>query len=169
MSRWYVIQCKARQETRALENLERQGFSCYLPMLTVEKLRRGSTRDVLEPLFPAYLFINLNELSDNWHPIRSTRGVLQIVRFNQYPVPVRDEIIDQIRHWLANDPIKVPYLRPGERVLITDGCFANLEAVFVSPDGPTRVVLLLNILHHEQTLSFPTAAVRKLAGSNSPL
>ena len=30
--RWYVIQCRARQEERALEHLERQGFECYRPL-----------------------------------------------------------------------------------------------------------------------------------------
>jgi transcriptional antiterminator RfaH len=166
MSGWYVIQCKPREETRALENLERQEFRCYLPMLTVEKLRHGCTRDVREPLFPTYLFISLNEVSDNWHPIRSTRGVVRIVRFNECPVPIRDELIDHIRQRPADPQTKVPYLRPGERVRITEGCFANLEAIFVASDGLKRVALLMNILHQEQTLSFPTVAVRKLP-SNS--
>lgn len=167
MSRWYVIQCKPREEPRALENLERQGFSCYLPTLTIEKLRHGRKRDVREPLFPAYLFINLNEVSDNWQPIRSTRGVLQIVRFDDYPVPVRDEIIERIRQRLATHLTKVPYLQPGDRVLITDGCFSNMEAIFVANDGDARVVLLMNILQHEQRLHFPISAVRTLASNSS--
>jgi transcriptional antiterminator RfaH len=166
MSRWYVIQCKPREETRALENLERQAFSCYLPLLTVEKLRHGCKRDVLEPLFPTYLFIHLDQVSDNWRPIRSTRGVIQIVRFNEYAVPIRNELIDHIRQRLADPLTKVPYLRPGDRVLITEGGFANLEAIFLANDGDARVVLLMNILHQEQTLSFPTVAVRKLASSS---
>ena len=36
--RWYVIHAKPRQEARALENLERQGYEAWLPMLTVQKI-----------------------------------------------------------------------------------------------------------------------------------
>lgn len=159
--RWYVIQCKPRQESRALENLERQSFCCYLPTLKVEKLRHGCKIGVAEPLFPGYLFIQLDGIKDNWHSIRSTRGVIQIVRFNEYPVPVRDEMIETIRQRLASSTPRVPYLQPGERVRVTEGSFSNLEAIFVADDGNERVVLLMNILQREQRLSFPVASVRK--------
>lgn len=163
--RWYVVQCKPRQDCRALEHLVRQGFHCYLPTLHVEKLQHGRLIEIEEPLFPGYLFIELDELRDNWHPIRSTRGVNQIVRFNKHPVPVRDEIINAIRRRLADSRTKVPYLRPGERVVITKGCFADLEAIFVANDGQERVTLLMTVLHHEQVVSFPVACVRKARAS----
>lgn len=158
---WYVIQCKQHQESRALENLERQGFSCYLPKLKVERIRLGTKVEASEALFPSYLFINLDQVSDDWHPIRSTRGVVRIVRFNEYPIPIRGEIIDVIRKRLAGEPARVPYLQPGERVRITEGCFSDVEAIFVANDGNERVVLLMSILHHEQTLCFPVGMVRK--------
>jgi transcriptional antiterminator RfaH len=160
-ARWYVIQCKRREEFRALEHLERQEFSCYLPTLTVEERRNGRKLDAREPLFPGYVFIKLDDVSDNWHPIRSTRGVIQIVRFGEHPLPVQDEIVETIRERLAGNPPRVPYLRPGERVVVTEGCFADMEAIFVADDGDERVMILMNILNREQTLSFPAVNVRK--------
>jgi transcriptional antiterminator RfaH len=164
VAQWYVVQCKPREERRALENLRRQGFSCYLPMLTVEKLRHHCVRSVLEPLFPGYLFISLNELTDNWHPIRSTRGVVQLVRIREYPIPMPDTVIESIRARLATDGFRVPHLRPGEAVRITEGPFTQVEAIFVANDGQERVVLLMNILNHEQRMSFPARTVRRLDG-----
>ena len=38
---WYLVHTKPRQEGLALENLERQGYECYLPTLPSEKLRQG--------------------------------------------------------------------------------------------------------------------------------
>jgi transcriptional antiterminator RfaH len=163
MSQWYVIHCKPRQERRALENLERQSFFCYLPMLAVEKLRHGSVRAAPEPLFPGYLFISLNELTDNWHPIRSTRGVVQLVRFRGDPAAVPNELIESIRFRLANHESRVPFLEPGEPVRITHGPFSKVEAIFIANDGQERVVLLLNILNQEQRLSFPAKTVRPTA------
>jgi transcriptional antiterminator RfaH len=161
--RWYAIKCKPRQEYRALENLERQRFPCYLPELSVEKLKDRCKVELQEPLFPGYLFIELSDINDNWYPIRSTRGVSHLVCFNQHPVPIQDEIIELIRQRLVTSPPTVPYLRPGERVRITEGSFSQLEAIFVANDGNERVMLLMNILHREQTLSFPASSVRKYA------
>jgi transcriptional antiterminator RfaH len=164
--RWYVVQCKAREDQRASEHLERQGFCCYRPTLRIEKVRRGCKIEARESLFPGYLFVQLDRVNHNWSPIRSTRGVIQIVRFNEHPLPVENEVIELIRERLENGGPRVPYLRPGERVLVADGCFADVEAIFVANDGEQRVTLLMNVMYREQTVSFPVGSVRKLAESN---
>jgi transcriptional antiterminator RfaH len=163
--RWYVVQCKPREDGRALEHLERQGFSCYRPTLCLEKLRQGRKVAIQESLFPGYLFVQLDEVNDNWYPIRSTRGVIEIVRFSEHPLPVEDEIVEMIRERVASAEPPVPYLEPGERVLITDGCFADVEAIFVANDGDERVMLLMNVLHRDQSLSFSVGSVRKIRES----
>jgi transcriptional antiterminator RfaH len=160
--RWYLVHCKPRQDERALENLQRQGFPCYRPARSVERCREGRLYTAAETLFPGYLFIQLDRVNDNWYPIRSTRGVDQIVRFNHYPAPVCDEIVEGIRARLAALAPAEPYLKPGERVRIMDGPFAQLEAIFLSNDGNQRVVLLLNIVQTEQQLTFPVHSVRKV-------
>lgn len=55
--RWYVVHCKPREDERALEHLSRQGYECYRPVRTVERLRHGRRQVVKEALFPGYLFI----------------------------------------------------------------------------------------------------------------
>ena len=159
--RWYLVQCKPREDERALENLQRQGFECYRPARSVERRRHGRKCTVCEPLFPNYVFIRLNRVRDNWSSIRSTRGVLHLVRFNEFPLPVADAIIEGIRSRLDHGTAE-PYLKPGERVRITKGAFSQLEGIFVTHDGQDRVVLLLDILQRNQQLTFPLDTVRKL-------
>jgi transcriptional antiterminator RfaH len=161
--RWYLIQCKARQDERALDNLQRQGFECYRPVVESERMRRGRRHLTSAALFPSYLFIRLDRVNDNWLPIRSTRGVIQIVRFNEYPLPVADGIVEQIRRRIEDKPIREPYLKSGERVILTfDGSFSGIKAIFLSSVGEERVVLLLTILQSEQALIVPIQSVRKL-------
>jgi len=159
---WYLVQCKPREDDRAVEHLERQGFECYRPLYARERVRHGRKRVATVALFPGYVFIRLDRIHDNWLPIRSTRGVVQIVRFADYPLPVADEIIEEIRRRTDGQPIVEPYLKSGERVVITEGSFAGIEAIFLANDGAERVMLLLNILQSEQKLSFPIESVRKL-------
>lgn len=163
VAKWYLVQCKPREDERALENLQRQRFECYWPVLRAER-RYPSGRKYLvrEALFPGYLFIRLNCVDDNWGAIRSTRGVNRIVRFDEKPTAIADEIVDGIRERLAGPAGEKPFLKPGERVRIAEGAFAHLEAIFVARDGDERVVLLLNILQKDQQLSFPVGSVRKV-------
>jgi transcriptional antiterminator RfaH len=167
--RWYLIQCRARQDKRALDNLQRQGFECYRPVYETERIRRGRKHLTSAALFPGYLFIRLDRVNDNWLPIRSTRGVIQVVRFNDFPLPVADGIVEQIRRRMEDKPIRERYLNSGERVVLTfDGSFSGIEAIFVSSVGEERVMLLLTILQSEQALIVPVERVRRLERKACP-
>ncbi|MNG06767.1 Transcription antitermination protein RfaH [compost metagenome] len=56
---WYLVQCKPRQDERAEENLLRQGYACYRPQHSCERIVRGRRQPIVESLFPGYLFIQL--------------------------------------------------------------------------------------------------------------
>ncbi|WOG28385.1 transcription termination/antitermination NusG family protein [Endozoicomonas sp. 8E] len=77
---WYLLKTRPRQEQRAQENLETQGFDAYCPIVKVRI--RGLLKE--EILFPGYVFLylDLKDL-DRFHKIRSTRGVSEIVSFNR--------------------------------------------------------------------------------------
>jgi transcriptional antiterminator RfaH len=67
-----VIHTKVREEFRALENLQNQGFEVFLPACCVQKRYQQSLKLVTELLFARYLFIRLSDVIGNWLPIRST-------------------------------------------------------------------------------------------------
>ena len=60
MRTWCAAFTKPRQEEVASENLTRQGFRTYLPRLKQPKRRRDRWIEVIEPLFPRYLFVELD-------------------------------------------------------------------------------------------------------------
>ncbi|WP_313089590.1 transcription/translation regulatory transformer protein RfaH [Pseudomonas sp.] len=158
--RWYLLQTKPRQECRAEEHLRRQHFECYRP----HKPPVPGQGKAQEALFPGYLFIRLDAQQDNWYPIRSTRGVARVVAFGGEPVPVRDSLIEQLRQRLAAESRQhepLPF-KPGDRVQLNAGSFQDLEAIFVSRDGETRAVILLNLLQREHKVRVPA---RYLSGA----
>lgn len=146
--RWYLVYTKPRGEEIARENLERQGFETYLPRLRQPRRRRGSRVIRVEAMFPRYLFVHLNVVSDNWAPIRSTVGVTSLVQFGGRPAVVPDPLVEMLRVHDGEDGIQVPdvgQLRSGERVRLVDGPFAGYEGVFEAPSGKARVAVLLEI------------------------
>ena len=160
MKAWYLVQCKSRQDERAEENLVRQGYTCYRPQFTCERVVRGRRAVVCESLFPGYLFIQLT-LRDNWGPLRSTRGVLRVVAFGAQPLAIGDSVINELKLHEAQGDVQ-PELVSGEAVRINHGPFAELQAIYLKMDGAERVVLLLNFLQRQQQVSLPLSGISKL-------
>jgi len=163
---WYVIHTKPKQEQRALLNLEQQGYECYLPMLTAEKLRQGEVSVVEEPLFPRYLFIRLDvsQSGKSWGPIRSTMGVSHLVTFGTEPAKVDERLIETLRAQkdvLCSQPQRL--FDQGERVLITDGPFAGIEAIYQMNDGESRAMVLIELLSKPAQLKISPANLRKIS------
>ena len=159
---WYVVHTKIRQEALAMTNLSRQGFECYMPMLKMEKLRRHKATLVEEPMFPRYLFIRLETSGSgqSWSPIRSTLGVSQLVRFGGLPALVDSKLIELLRtREQAGQPERL--FRAGEKVVVADGPFAGIEAIFKTADAESRSMILLEILSKPVAMRIETASLRE--------
>lgn len=162
---WYLIHSKPRQEYIALQNLEQQGYECYLPMLPAEKLRQGALSVIAEPLFPRYLFIRLDPSggSQSWGPIRSTRGVNRLVSFGSEPAKVGGSLVEILRAQetvLRRQPQR--HFIPGERVELKSGAFAGMEAIYQISDGERRVLILIELLNRPVQMSVAPSTLRKV-------
>ncbi len=161
--RWYLVQCKPGESFRAVEHLENQKYICFHPTYPVKRQLRGRIKTQIEVLFPHYLFIQLTK-ADNWVPIRSTRGVNSIVRFNGIPATLEDHLVEGLRQQCAklNGIEATPLYNVGDRVLITDTCFKELEAIVTATSGDERVTLLFNLCNRPQQMELPACAVALL-------
>ncbi len=99
---------------------------------------------VQEPLFSRYLFIQLDECTQNWSPIRSTLGVSKLVSFGQQPAKVPPEFVQFLRH--APEQQVVRMFTKGDPVKISQGPLAGLEGVFQAQDGEQRAFVLVELL-----------------------
>lgn len=159
--RWYVVQSKPGQAERAAQELRNQGYEVFCPTITVERIRAGKRVEKVEPLFPGYVFIELSELTSNWRPIRSTRGVARVLTFGDRPAVVPDDVVENLRDRMRLQSER-HNLEPQQPVRIEEGPFSNLNAVFMEYDGEKRAFLLLELLGRWQKLSVPLAAIRTL-------
>ncbi len=163
---WYVVYTKPRQESRALLNLQNQGYSCYLPTFQLAKLRAGKLTTRVEPLFSRYLFIELSHehQSQSWAPIRSTLGVSSLLMFGNEPARVPPELVNVLRERekaVLDQPVSL--YQPGEKLQVIEGPFAGLEAVYHMDDGLARGVVLIELLNRTTKLSVGLNALRKPA------
>ncbi|SEO80677.1 transcription/translation regulatory transformer protein RfaH [Aquisalimonas asiatica] len=166
MQNWYAVQCKAKEDARAEEHLNNQGFHVFRPMLRQRRRRGGRMVTVTESLFPRYLFIELDDSTENWAPIRSTRGVLGLVRFGAYPAPVPSCVIETLTGQLdpetgCIDLTQTTDYKPDEPVHITQGPFAGYHGLFQARNGEERVIVLLDVMQQSQRITLPEEAISR--------
>ena len=53
---WYLLQTKPNAHVTACENLRRQGFDVFLPLITKTTKKNGKFLDIKAPLFPGISF-----------------------------------------------------------------------------------------------------------------
>ena len=159
---WYLVHTKPRQEDVALANLQRQGYECYLPQMGIEQIRRRKAEVATEPMFPRYLFIRLdsNDQGKSWSPIRSTLGVSQLVHFGARAAKVDDTLVDLLRQ-RERTLLTEAMFHSGDSVVIADGPFAGIEAIYQTSDAERRAFILLEILAKPVPMHIDAGRLRK--------
>jgi transcriptional antiterminator RfaH len=159
---WYLVHTKPRQEEIALANLERQGYECYLPQMRIERIRRRKAEVATEPMFPRYLFIRLDssDQGKSWSPIRSTLGVSQLVHFGARAAKVDDTLVDLLRQRERSLPTEAMF-QTGDSVVIADGPFAGIEAIYQTADAERRAFILLEILAKPVSMHIDAGRLRR--------
>ena len=157
MKHWYLVKTKSKQENISILNLENQNFHVYCPHARI------NNKNVA--LFPGYIFIQLDKDTQNWSPIRSTKGVLYFVRFGLSYAKIPDSIIEFIKTNELNTAKQLKNInkfKSGDKVQITDGVFKNCIAIFKSFKSDERVILLINLLGQQQKLTIEQESLNVL-------
>jgi len=158
---WVLIYTKAKQEIKANENLQRQGFKTFLPLIA--PTNKNSKFKSLVPVFPRYFFAQINFELDNWTSIKSSYGVSNIVMFSEKFTSIPNNIIKLIQDKLDKsgiykEEVTIVDYQKGDPVSIKEGRFAGIDAIFLSKKSKDRVRLLLKLLN--------TSVVAEMTTSN---
>ena len=149
--KWFLLKTKTRQEKRAIENLQRQHAECYCPEVFVEKIVRGKKSQVVEILFPGYLFVNFRNLASSTHSVKNTRGVQSFVSFGGTPARVPCALIQELKEKTKpSENLLISNLpKRGDKLKVTDGPFNGMDVVFSQPNGDERAEVLLNMMNQQ--------------------
>jgi transcriptional antiterminator RfaH len=172
MEQWYTLYTKPNAEYRAATALQKRGIQAYLPEIESLKTRQGRVR---RPFFPCYLFARVDLEAVGLSRVQWTPGLRRIVAFDNWPVPLPDEVINLIQRKLdginAVGGWSAHTFQPGDSVRITDGPLQGMLAIFEGPTTPAeRVRVLLNILGHASRVHVPVADLEKaIATAETPM
>jgi transcriptional antiterminator RfaH len=95
-SDWCIIHSKPKQEFCAEKNLKLLDINVYLPVY-MKKIKKNKIKiDRISPLFSGYLFAQFN-IYDFYQKVKYTKGVKNILGYNEYLWTIADDKIRDIR------------------------------------------------------------------------
>lgn len=151
-SAWGVVNTQPHRERIALENLARQEFKAYCPLVRRRVRHARRVHDVLRPLFPGYLFVHLSPQTQRWRPIMSTAGVRMLVRFGEQLAFVEDDFVQELKsHEIDGEIVRPPKsFMVGQSVHVAAGPFSGLVGTIIEMDDKDRLVVLMNLLNNRK-------------------
>lgn len=159
MKRWYVVHTKQNGERTAEANLVRQGFRSYCPQISAipAKVQRV-------PLFPRYMFVELDLDADPWRSVNGTIGVVGLVQFGPKPSPVPPGVVEDIMRREGEDglivlPHPYPRLQAGDEIVLSNGPLDRQLGIIHRLTGPRRAEILLQLMGREVKVTAPLSQV----------
>ena len=99
--------------------------------------------------------------AQSWSPIRSTLGVSRLVRFGNEPARVQADLVQMLQSHDAHRSQDVQTLfKSGDKVLIQEGPFTGLEAIYQMKDGEGRVMVLIELMSKPAQLKLQTRHIK---------
>ena len=153
---WFLAYTRPRLETVALQNLQQQGFDAYLPFYKRLKKSSAGMQAIFEPMFPRYVFFKTSLQAQSIAPVRSTRGVAQVVSFGHEIATLGSRTLEAIRQMEqernAADVADLSALRPGHVVRFCNPALSGLKGLVKSVSS-RRVTVLLELMGRQQVVS----------------
>lgn len=161
--RWFVVQTHVNAEAKAARNLLLQGFEVYVPRYLKRRCHARKIDEVAAPLFPGYMFVQIDMQKQRWRSIQSTSGVASLVLNGSEPAAVPPLVL---RSLLGREDesgyVKLderPMFAQGDKVRVTAGAFAGNFGLFEGLADRDRILILLEMLGRKVCVSIETDMV----------
>jgi transcriptional antiterminator RfaH len=144
---WYLLYCKAKEESRAVMHLANQGVNAFYPKVNITKVLRGKRQSVEEALFPNYVFAQLEHEKHNFTSVRSTRGVIGFVKQGKDYQKVPESLINLFQDCDTLEKLDASIPAKGDKVVLNNPQYNNIPAIYQEPKGENRAILLIQLLN----------------------
>jgi transcription antitermination factor NusG len=155
---WFVLNTKPRKEFQVERLFKEGGIDFYCPRYIQETRER--------PFFSGYGFI-LFDYPSQYRLVRYTRGVKRVIGNQEGPIPIPEEIIQQIKKREINGYVELEKYgeipRIGDEIEIMEGPMKGLRGVFRKElTDKERVVILLNYVSYQGQLIIEKKKLKKV-------
>lgn len=158
MADWYVINTRPKKEFQVEKLFTEGGFTFYNPVYKVENRIR--------PFFPGYGFL-IFDFPAQYQMVKYTRGVKRVVGNREGPIPIPEEVIQELKAREAGGLIELEKygLEPqvGDEIEVAEGALKGLRGLFQKELGDKeRVLILLSYVSYQGQLMIEKKKLKKV-------
>ena len=165
---WHALYVRSRAEKKVLWQLEENGFTAYLPLITQMKQWSDRKKKVEEPLFKSYVFVYSNERE--YIPILNVYGVIKFVTFERKAVIVPENQILAIKKFVNDFEKGEEYkmmnnveLKVGQKVRIINGPMKGLTGKLETICNKRHLIVYIDVVGQFIPVHIPRAKVEPCA------
>jgi transcription antitermination factor NusG len=147
MLRWFALQTRHRFEKKVAAQLDQKNLGVYLPLRTERHTWSDRQKSLTMPLFPGYVFVNIDQSRDARQAVLHTAGLIGFVSFGGVLAAIPSKQIEDLKLLLQQKvPLSLhPFVRVGDRARIRGGCLNGLEGVLLQDSKGKLVVSIESI------------------------
>ena len=162
---WFLLKTKPNAHNVASENLQRQGFEVFMPLMVKTSKRNGKFVNSLLPLFPNYLFMGTELEEVYWRSVNSTRGISKAVTLDGKYRIVNFEIIEGLKRRCNKSGIiqTQDRIMRGDQVRVENGPFAEFICQVEQISENRRAWVLIDILQQKTRAKFLLSDLSKIS------
>jgi transcriptional antiterminator NusG len=139
---YFVIQVKTRAEDKFIERagsfIENGSGKIIWPRRNLKIRRKGKWSDSLAPIFPGYLFLDIDEVTtDLYLEIKKIPGFFRFLQSNQNIVPLSGRDMELLTHFISFGEVvdkSVAVFDENNRIKVMSGPLKGLEGLIVKVD-----------------------------------
>tara|TARA_A100001015_G_scaffold205223_1_gene229449 strand:+ start:54 stop:551 length:498 start_codon:yes stop_codon:yes gene_type:complete len=148
MKQWYLVQFKPNSYRIAERNLVKQGVLTFLPLLETTNRDNFKFKNNVKPLFPGYMFIEIDLNVVYWHKINNTIGVTRLVSHGGKPQEISKDVIIGLMSRCDEQGILLEPKTPviGDCVKLLKGAFAEFIATVETIDSDKRIWVMMDLM-----------------------
>lgn len=164
---WYALYTRPRWEKKVSELLTKKKIVSYCPLNKVIKQWADRKKTILEPLFPSYVFVQLN--ATEMIRAKETDGVINFVYWLSKPAVIKDVEIDAIKNFLNeydNVYLEKNAVNVNDTVRIIRGPLRDYEGNVVSIKNNNKIVISLPSLGYMMVAEVQKSNVTVLTKKN---
>ena len=161
---WYLLQTKPNAYVMAFENLRRQGFEVFLPLIVKTIKKNGKFLDAKAPLFPGYLFMGTSHDRVPWKSVNGTRGISRAVTLDGVYRSVSTHIIEGLQNRCDEHGVfrSLNDIDLGDRAKIEQGPFAEFVCSVEQIKDDQRAWVLIDLLQQQTRVEVRLDSVSKI-------
>ena len=162
---WHVCYLKPRSEKIVKKKIEELQFEVFLPLVKQVKIYKTAKKNILLPLFPGYIFVNITP--GYRHHITEIPEVYRFIKFKNEYARVSDEEIENLQILVKNiknhSEIQSEVLfQQGKIVEVTEGPFQGIRGKIITMNGKRRVMIQIDAIKQAMSIDIDAKYLSKV-------